>query len=59
MVQCSIGPSMGLTLLLVQTKALGKFTADGFGAGSLELGEDMRAPEVPAESCNDNEAWEA
>ena len=57
--QCSIGPSVGLTLLLVQTHALGKFTADGFGTGTVELVEDMGAPEVPDESCNGDDVWDA
>ena len=57
--QCSIGPSVGLTLLLVRTDALGKFTADGFVTGMVELVEDMGALEVADELCNDDDVWDA
>lgn len=52
--RCSVGPSVGLTLPLVQTDSLGRIAADEFRAGTLDLIEDTASPEDSDECWNDD-----
>ena len=58
--QCSVDPSVGLTLLLVRTDPLGKITtADELRTGTLDLIGDTGAPEVSDESWDDEDISDA